>query len=91
MYDWKPRMQQAARHLAEQLRGIRTGTVDRGVLQTISVDWHGDSVPINRLAVIKTQGDRFLLLPFDRSSVPAVVKALGNSCLSRLCTQSDDG
>ncbi len=82
MYDWRSRMQQAVRHLAEQLRGIRTGTVDRGVLQTIHVDWQGKSVPVNRLAVIKAQGDRFLLLPFDRLSVPAVVKALGESCFS---------
>jgi ribosome recycling factor len=82
MYDWKARMQKPARHLAEQLRGIRTGTVDRGVIQTICVDWQGNSVPINRLAVIKAQGDRFLLVPFDRASVPAVVKALNESRLS---------
>jgi ribosome recycling factor len=82
MYDWRPTMQQTARHLAEQLRGIRTGTVDHGVLRTISVAWHGKSEPISRLAVIKAQGDRFLLVPFEQSSVPAVVKALNESRLS---------
>src|ERR1039457_4589421 len=82
MYDWKPRMQKAARHLAEQLRGIRTGTVDRGVIQTIHVDLQGNSVPINRLGVVKMQGDRVLVMPFDRASVPAVVKALTESRLS---------
>jgi ribosome recycling factor len=25
MYDWRPTMQQTARHLAEQVRGIRAG------------------------------------------------------------------
>jgi ribosome recycling factor len=82
MYDWRPKMQQTARHLAEQLRGIRTGTVDRGVLQTVSVNWRGKSEPINRQAAIKAQGDRFLLVPFDRASVPAVVKSLNESRLS---------
>ncbi len=82
MYDWKPRMQKAARHLAEQLRGIRTGTVDRGIIQTIRVDSQGSSVPIDRLGVVKMQGDRILITPFDRASVPAVVKALTESRLS---------
>ena len=68
MYDCRPRMQKTARHLAEQLRGIRTGTVDRGVIQTIHVAWQGQSVPIDRLAVLKSQGDRILLMPFDRAA-----------------------
>ena len=55
MASWRARMQQTARHLADQLRGIRTGTDDRGVLQTIAVDWHGKSEPISRLPVIKAQ------------------------------------
>ena len=82
MYDWKPRMQKIARHFAEQLRGIRTGTVDRGVIQTIRVDLQGNAVPISRLGAIKMQGDRILVLPFDRASVPAIVKALSDSRLS---------
>jgi hypothetical protein len=58
MYDWKPKMQKIARHFAEQVHGIRTGTVDRGVIQAIRVDLQGNAVPIRRLGVIKLQGDR---------------------------------
>ena len=82
MYDWKPRMQKAARHFAEQLRGIRTGTVSMGLIQTIRVDCQGNSVPINRLGVIKSQGDRIIVTPFDRANVPPIVKALNESRLS---------
>jgi ribosome recycling factor len=82
MFDCRPRMQKTARQLAEQLRGIRTGTVDRGVIQTIHVAWQGQSVPIDRLTVLKSQGDRILLMPFDRSSVQAVIKALNDARLS---------
>ena len=46
------------------------------VIQTIHVDWLGQSVPVNHLASIKMQEDRILCVPFDRTSVPAVVKAL---------------
>ena len=75
-------MQKIARHFAEQLHGIRTGTVDRGVIQTVRVDLQGNAVPISRLGVIKMQGDRILVLPFDRATVPAIVKALSESRMS---------
>jgi ribosome recycling factor len=82
MYDWKPRMQKIARHFAEQLHGIRSGTVDRGVIQTVRVDLQGNAVPISRLGTIKMQGNRILIQPFDRATVPAIVKALGESRMS---------
>jgi ribosome recycling factor len=75
-------MEKTAGHLAEQLRGIRSGTVDRGVIQTVRVEWQRQSVPISRLGLIKVQGDRFVVTPFDPASVPAVVKALNESRLS---------
>jgi ribosome recycling factor len=82
MHDWEPRMQRAAGHLAEQLRGIRSGTVSMGLIQTIRVECQGNQVPINRLGVIKSQGDRILVTAFDRDNVPPIVKALNESRLS---------
>jgi len=81
MHDWRPKMRQAAQHFAEQLRGIRTGTISVGLIQTIRVDCHGASVPINRLGAIKSQGDRILITPFDRANVPRLVRALTDSRL----------
>ena len=82
MNDWKPRMQKAVRHLAGQLAGIRTGTISLGFIETVRVDCHGSSAPIRRLGVIKQQGDRILVTPFDKADVPAVVKALTESRLN---------
>lgn len=79
MYDWKPRMQKIARQLAEQLNGIRTGTVERGVIETIRVNCQGKTLPISRLGVIKMQGDRILIMPFERAIVPAIIKSLSDS------------
>jgi ribosome recycling factor len=76
MNDWKPRMQKTVRHLAGQLAGIRTGTISLGFIETVRADCHGSSVPIRRLGVIKQQGDRILVTPFDKADVTAVVKAL---------------
>jgi ribosome recycling factor len=82
MHDWKPKMEKAARHLAEQLRGIRSGGVDLGLVKTIRVECHGRSIALDRLSALKIQGDRIVITPFDRAVVPAVVKALNEARLS---------
>jgi ribosome recycling factor len=74
-------MRQAAQHFGEQLRGIRTGTISVGLVQTIRVDCQGDSVPISRLGALKSQGDRILITPFERANVPRIVKTLTDSRL----------
>jgi ribosome recycling factor len=78
----KPRMEKAAQHLAEQLRGIRSGTISIGLVETVRVPVQGNLVPLNRLGTARLQGDRILIAPFDRANVPAMVKALTDSKLS---------
>jgi ribosome recycling factor len=53
MNDWKPRMQKTVRHLAEQLAGVRTGTISIGFIETVRVNQQGCSVPIRDLGIIK--------------------------------------
>jgi ribosome recycling factor len=69
-------MDRAVRHLADQLRGIRSGTISIGLIDTVRVASQGNLVPINRLGTARMQGDRILIACFDRASVPAVVRAL---------------
>ena len=75
-------MQKTVRHLAEQLAGIRTGTISIGFIETVRVDQQGSSVPIRHLGVIKQQGDRILVTPFDKAVVPALVRALNEARLN---------
>jgi ribosome recycling factor len=75
-------MRKVAERLAEQLRGIRAGTISVGLIQTIRVDRAGRLVPLNRLGAIKSQGDRILITPFDPADVGAIVKSLTESRLS---------
>ena len=82
MSDWKPRMQKAVRHLAEQLAGIRTGTISLGFIETVRADCQGSSVPIRGLGVIKHQGDRILVTPFDKVNVPVIVRAFTEARLN---------
>jgi ribosome recycling factor len=75
-------MQKTVRLFAEQLRGIRTGMISLGLVETVRVACQGNLVPINRLGAASVQGDRILITPFDRTNVPAMVKALTESRLS---------
>jgi ribosome recycling factor len=78
----KPRMDRTVQHLAEQFRGIRSGTLSIGLIETVRVPLQGNLVPINRLGTVRTERDRILIAPFDRANVPAIVKALSESRLS---------
>src|SRR5262245_61049335 len=65
MSDWKPRMQKTVRHLAEQLTGIRPGTLSIGFVETFRVAVGGNSVAVGKLAAVTGQGDRIVITPFD--------------------------
>src|SRR5687768_9643602 len=82
MADWKPRMNRTVRHLADQLAGIRPGTLSAGFVETFRVPVGGQSIPIARLAAISARGDRILVSPFDVATVPAIVKALTGAKLN---------
>ncbi len=82
MNDWKGRMRASVRHLSEQLAGIRPDTLSVGFVESFRVASHGNAVPLGRMAVVRSQGDRILVQPFDPSSVPAVVKALSEARLN---------
>jgi ribosome recycling factor len=75
-------MRKAVAHLADQLRGIRPGTVSPGFVESFRVGVGGGSVPLVRIASVAVQGDRIIVRPFDPRHVPAVVKSLTEAGLS---------
>ena len=79
MGNWEDRLQRPVTHLAEQLKGIRGGTISAGFVETFRISWQGRSEAISRLATITHQKDRIVVTPFDRMMVPAIVKALVES------------
>ena len=48
MNDSKERMQKTVRHLAEQLAGIRPGTLSVGCIETFRVSIQGNTVPVGK-------------------------------------------
>jgi ribosome recycling factor len=75
-------MQKAVRHLADQLAGIRPGTVSVGFVETFRVAVHGNMVTLGRMAGVSSRGDRIVVTPFDPANVPAIVKALTEAKLN---------
>jgi ribosome recycling factor len=75
-------MEKAVRHLAEQLAGIRPGSLSVGFIETFRASLHGNSVPVGKIAAVTSQGDRIIIRPFDQAHVPAVVKALTEARLN---------
>ena len=69
-------MQKAVRHLADQLTGIRPGTLSGGFIETFRASLHGNSVALGRMASVTSRGDRIVITPFEQADIPAVVKAL---------------
>ena len=82
MNDWKPRMQKAVRHLADQLMSIRPGTLSVGFVETFRVAVHGNSATLGKLAGVTSRGDRIVVTPFDPANVPAIVKALTGAMMN---------
>lgn len=82
MSGWSRRMEQSVGHLAEQLRAIRSGTVDAGLVASVRATVRGSSIPVNRLASVTGRADRLVVRPFDSADGPAIVRALTDARMS---------
>jgi ribosome recycling factor len=68
--------------LKRELSKLRTGRAHPGMLDTIRVDYYGQSTPIAQLATVSVPEPRLITIkPWDKSQVQAVEKALRESDL----------
>jgi ribosome recycling factor len=75
-------MEKTVGHLAEQLRGIRPEALSVGFLETFRVAVQGNTLALQRLAVIAREGQQIVVTPFDPATVGAIVKALTDARLN---------
>ena len=84
------RMQKAMGALRRDFSSIRTGRATPALLDRVSVEYYGTDTPLNQLASVSAPEARMLVVqPYDRSTIPAVEKALMKSDLG--VTPSNDG
>lgn len=80
MFDTKPyeqKMNAALDHLDDELRKVRTGRANPGMLDGIMVEVYGTKVPLNQVANITVPEPQLLQInPFDPSNVQAISAAI---------------
>lgn len=74
-------------HLAETLRGIRTGRASTGLVEPILVEYYGTQTRLRDIASISTPDPRTVQIePWDTSVISAIQKALEASSLGVMPT-----
>lgn len=75
--DTKTRMQKSVDAVVREFRAVRTGKASPHLLDNVSVEAYGSSMPLNQLASISVPEPRTLSLQvFDKSTVGDIVKAI---------------
>ena len=88
--DATEKMAKAVGHLKEDLASIRTGRAAPALLNRVTVDYYGATVPLNQLSSITVPEPRLLMVtPFDKNAIGAIEKAIQMSDLG--ITPSNDG
>ena len=82
-------MEKSLENLQHELSGIRTGKANPALLDTIKVNYYGQTVPLKQVASISIPDPRLIAIqPWDKSIVSEVEKAILASDLG-LNPQSD--
>ncbi len=77
LLDCEERMEKAAHVLAEQLKGLRTGRANPGLVDSIRVDYYGSPTPLKQLANISVpEPQQIVIRPFDAGALGEIVKAI---------------
>ena len=90
MKDAADKMDKTLAHLRDDLSAIRTGRATPAVLNRVTVEYYGTTVPLNKLASINVPEPRLLAIaPYDKTSISVIEKAILASDLG--ITPSNDG
>jgi len=80
MFDSKPyedRMQQALLHFEDEIKKLRTGRANPGMLEGVMVEAYGQKMPLIQVATVTVPEPQLLQInPFDPSNVQAIVAAI---------------
>lgn len=84
------KMERAVAHVQSQFSTVRTGRANPALVEKLSVDYYGSSVPLQQLAGFQVPEARTLVVkPHDRGSLAAIEKAIRESDLG--LQPSNDG
>lgn len=77
LFEAEESMEKAVDHLRMELRGIRTGRANPGLVENIRVDYYGSPTPLKQIANIGVPEPAMLVVkPFDPGSAGDIEKAI---------------
>lgn len=80
LLDTEERMEKALEVFRDNLRGIRTGTANAGLVENVRVDYYGSPTPLKQLAQIAVPDPSMIVIkPYDPSSIGEIEKAIQSS------------
>lgn len=86
----REKMDKTMDHVRHEFSTIRTGRASTALLDGISVDYYGSSVPLNQIANVSVPDAKLLLVtPYDKGGLGSIEKAILKSDLG--LTPSNDG
>ena len=75
-------MENTMKHMDLEFQKIRAGKASPAMLQGVKVEYYGTVVPIEQTSNIGTPDPRQIIVqPFDKTSIPAIEKAILNANL----------
>ena len=82
LLDAEERMDGAVGVFKDNLRGIRTGTANAGLVENVRVEYYGSPTPLKQLAQIAVPDPSMIVIkPYDPSSAGEIEKAIQASNL----------
>lgn len=85
------KLNHAVDHFKEELKKLRTGRANAGMLDSVKVEAYGVEMPLNQVASVSTPEPQLLQVsPFDPTNIPAISAAIRND-QSLGMNPSDDG
>jgi ribosome recycling factor len=73
----KTRMDKAVEDFRREMAATRTGRANIHMLDTITVDYYGEQMPINQVAQVHAPEPQLITVqPFDASQLPVIEKAI---------------
>ena len=74
---FEDKMKSAVDHLERELKTVRAGRANPGVLDKVTVDYYGSPTPIQQVASVAVSEARTLTItPWDRTLLRAISKAI---------------
>ena len=74
---FEEKMKSAVEHLERELKTVRAGRANPGVLDKVTVDYYGSPTPIQQVASVAVSEARTLTItPWDRTLLRAISKAI---------------